>query len=129
MNQKKMYKLTGIPEELELVRNLYSQYLRLWSISKLEVWCNENGNFFDKSALKVILSNPVYAVADELLYEYFADHGADIANTKAEFDGSHGVLPYNRTQRDRWDNVPVPPVPLPVYYFQQFFCIPGNIVC
>lgn len=104
MNAKKMYKLTGITEELELVKSLYAQYLRLGSISKLEIWCNENGvkskndNYFDKSALKLILSNPVYAVADELLYEYFSNNNVDIANDKAEFDGSHGVLSYNKTQ-------------------------------
>ncbi|MGE5631584.1 MAG: recombinase family protein [Caulobacteraceae bacterium] len=104
MNEKKMYKLTGIPGELELVRNLYNQYLRLGSISKLEIWCAENGvkskngNYFDKSALKMILSNPVYAVADELLYDYFSRNNVDIASDKKEFNGSHGVLSYNKTQ-------------------------------
>jgi len=104
MNEKKMYMLTDIPEELELVKKLYSQYLNLGSISKLETWCNENGvkskngKYFDKSALKLILSNPVYAVADELLYEYLASNNVDIASDKSEFDGSHGVLSYNKTQ-------------------------------
>lgn len=104
MNEKKMYKLTGIPEELELVKKLYRQYLNLGSISKLEIWCAENnvksknGKYFDKSALKLILSNPVYAVADELLYEYFASNNVDIASEKSKFNGSHGVLSYNKTQ-------------------------------
>lgn len=107
MNEKKMYKLTGIPGELELIRNLYTQYLSLGSISKLEIWCAENGvkskneKYFDKSALKIILSNPVYAVADELLYEYFINNKVDIANDKAEFNGSHGVLSYNKTQESK----------------------------
>lgn len=104
MNEKKMYKLTGILEELELVKTLYTQYLKQGSLTKLEIWCNENGikskngNFFDKSALKSILANPVYAVADELLYEYFSSNNVDIINDKSEFNGAHGVLSYNKTQ-------------------------------
>jgi site-specific DNA recombinase len=102
MNKKKMYTLSPIPEELETVKLLYSKYIELGSLTQLEGYCFENAiqsknsKNYDKSALRSILTNPVYAIADELLYEYFERTNSDIANTKKEFDGKHGVFVYNK---------------------------------
>lgn len=102
MNKKKMYKLTAIPGELKTVKTLFNKYKELDSLSQLESWCLENdmrsknGKYFDKSALRCILSNPVYAVADEVLYEYFKNNSAVIASEKEEFNGKHGILVYNK---------------------------------
>ena len=102
MNKKKMFKLSPIKDELNLVKILYEKYIEFKSLSKLESWTLENriktknNNNFDISALKIILTNPVYAIADELLYEYLLENKCDIASSRDEFDGSHGIMVYNK---------------------------------
>ena len=102
MNMKKMFKLSPIKEELDLVKILYEKYIEFRSLSKLETWTlqnrvmTKNNKNFDKSALRIILTNPVYVVADELLYEYLKENNCDIASPKDEFDGKHGIMVYNK---------------------------------
>jgi site-specific DNA recombinase len=102
MNKKKMFKLSPIKEELDLVKILYKKYIEFRSLTKLESWTLENristknSNNFDKSSLKIILTNPVYSTADDILYEYLKENKCDIASSKAEFDGSHGIMVYNK---------------------------------
>src|SRR5690554_4191600 len=85
---KKMYILTPIEKELNLVREIYDKYIELKSLTQLESWTLMNNiktktnKDFDINILKVILTNPVYAKADELLYKYFEDRDADIASPK-----------------------------------------------
>ncbi|MCC5911257.1 MAG: recombinase family protein [Clostridiaceae bacterium] len=107
MHEKKMYQLTSIPQELKMVKTLYEKFLELGSLTQLESWCLENNlrtkndKCFDKSSLKLILTNPVYAIADKVLYKHFQDLGMDIANHEKDFDGNHGVLVYNRSQETK----------------------------
>jgi site-specific DNA recombinase len=102
MNKKKMFKLSPIKEELDLVKTLYAKYIEFRSLTKLESWTLENkiltknNKNFDKSSLRIILTNPVYSIADNLLYEYLKENKCDIASSKDEFDGSHGVMVYNK---------------------------------
>ncbi|MCT4618207.1 MAG: recombinase family protein [Marinisporobacter sp.] len=100
--KKKMYHLTPIHKELELVKVFYKKYLELGSLTKLESWTLEshiktrNNKDFDKSILKVILANPVYVIGDKIIYEYFQNLGSDIANMAEKFDGTHGLMVYNK---------------------------------
>ncbi|WP_425449267.1 recombinase family protein [Dethiothermospora halolimnae] len=102
MNTKNMYKLSPIAEELETINKLYDKYIELDSLTKLQSYALENniktktGKNFDTSILKIILTNPVYAKADDLLYEYFSESGSDIACDKKDFDGIHGLMVYNK---------------------------------
>jgi site-specific DNA recombinase len=102
LSNRKAHRLSPVPEELDLVRSIYYKYLEFGSLTKLESWTLENhvktrkGKNFEKSALKMILTNPVYAVADLLLHEYFESHCADIAAPKDEFDGIHGLMVFNK---------------------------------
>lgn len=102
LNKRKMYILSPIYEELETVKKLFNKYLELGSLSKLQTYClkfnlkSKNNKIYKKNTLKNILNNPVYAVADESLYEYFLENNMDIANDKVDFDGTHGVLVYNK---------------------------------
>lgn len=55
-----------------------------------------------------ILQNPLYCIADTEAYEYFSNNtDVQIVNSKSEFDGSHGLMfynrrkPHNKTTRDR----------------------------
>ncbi|MBO8162049.1 MAG: recombinase family protein [Thermosipho sp. (in: Bacteria)] len=105
--KKKMYKLSPIPKELELVKTLYYKFLELGSLTRLESWTLENNvktknnKNFDKSILKIILTNPVYVIADELIYEYFKKNDSDIASNKEEFDGIHGLMVFNKHDEKR----------------------------
>lgn len=107
MNKKKMYRLTPIPKELDRVKIIFEKYLELDSLTQLESWCLENNlrtknnKYYEGTALKLILSNPVYAVADEKLYEYFQNLEMDIASDKKDFDGKYGVLVYNKNQEKK----------------------------
>jgi len=99
---RKMYKLSPIPEELEIVKILYYKYLELGSLTKLENWTMENNistsskKLFDKSILRFILSNPVYVIADEVIYNYFQRNNSDIASSKKEFNGASGLMVFNK---------------------------------
>lgn len=43
-----------------------------------------------------LLRNPVYCIADMDAYEYFSNIGVEIASSKSEFDGTKGLMWYNR---------------------------------
>lgn len=102
MKNKKMYKLSPVSEELEIVKTLYRKYLELNSLTQLTSWTIENNiktktnKYFDTSTLSVILTNPVYVIADELIHEYFERLESDIAGDIKEFDGIHGLMVFNK---------------------------------
>ena len=97
-----MYTLSPITEEVELVKLLFREFLKLRSLTKLEKWTMKNGlktrnnNSFDKSTLKSILSNPVYTVADNNIYEYFNNMNSEISSSKENFDGLCGLMVFNK---------------------------------
>ncbi len=101
-NSKKMYKLSPIPSQLGIVREIYNKYIQLSSLTQLESWAIENNiktknnKNFDKSILKVILTNPVYATADKRIYEYFRKQNANIGNSINEFNGKYGLMVFNK---------------------------------
>lgn len=109
MNKKSMYKLVEVPLEIELVKLLYNKYLEFNSLTKLDSYCLENnvkskkGNILDNTSVAFILTNPVYAVADEKLYEYCFSKGMDIASPKSDFNGKHGLMVFNKriTKKNR----------------------------
>ncbi|MEJ8554844.1 recombinase family protein [Tepidibacter sp. Z1-5] len=111
MNKRKMFILSPVERELKLVKQLYSKYIEFDSLSKLESWALErhiktkNNKDFDKSALKLILTNPVYAIADELLYEYFEKNNCDIASPKKDFDGNYGVMVFNKNDQTKKNKI------------------------
>lgn len=102
MNEKKMYKLTPIENDLKTVEILFKKYIELNSYTKLEGWTIENnyrrkdGKFFTISTLRIILTNPVYCKADELVYDYFDKLGSDIASDSEEFNGINGLMVFNK---------------------------------
>lgn len=102
MKIRKIYKLTAIPEEIDTVKLLFKKYIELGGIHKLEGYCFENNikskydNNLDKTALKFILTNPVYAIADEDFYKYCKSKNMDIAADYESFDGTFGAMVYNK---------------------------------
>lgn len=107
MNKKKMYKLSPLKDELNMVKNLYNKYIELKSLSKLEIFTlqnnikTKNNKYFDKSSLKLILTNPVYVIADQFVYEYFNQNNSDIASPKSDFNSNYSILTYNKQSKSK----------------------------
>lgn len=100
---KKAYHLKLIPEEAKLVRTIYEKFLETGSLTKTETYLLQNGyktkynRQFSRFAIKGILTNPVYMVADSDAYTYLKEKKVDLFAEKEEFDGTFGVIAYNRT--------------------------------
>ena len=100
------HKLEIIPEEAEIVKLIFDKYLELKSMTALETYCiqhdikTKNDVAYSRFAIKGILSNPVYVSGDESIFDYFDSIGAKIFTEKADFDGKHGVMVYNKTNQN-----------------------------
>lgn len=104
--EKTMFKLTPIEEELDMAQLIFDKYLELKSLTKLEQFCTinnlktKNGVDFKRYSLRCILSNPVYAVADEKTYDFLIEMGCEIYCEKEKFNGEFGIMAYNKTEQD-----------------------------
>ena len=100
---KKTCKLKPIPEELSLVRLIFDTFLETGSLTKTETFLlrrgyqTKNGKSFTRFAIKAILSNPVYLTADEAAYTYLTQKGVELFSERENFDGSRGIMAYNRS--------------------------------
>lgn len=105
--ERKMFKLSPIPEEINLVKLIYDKYVSLKSITQVEKYLIENsistknGLDFHRYSIRFILSNPVYAIADKVLYNYLTENGYDICSGSEEFNGINGLTGYNKTKQDK----------------------------
>lgn len=105
--ERKIFKLTPIPEEINLVKLIYEKYVSLKSITKVEKYLIENnintknGLDFHRYSIRFILSNPVYAIADKVLYDYLIENGYDVCSGSEEFNGINGLTAYNKTRQDK----------------------------
>lgn len=103
--KKKLYKLTPINEEIKIVQLIYRKFLELKSQTKLETYMiqnnikTRNGINFSRWGLKNILTNPVYCIADSDMYNYLLSKGVEIYSEIENFDGSYGVMAYNKTEQ------------------------------
>lgn len=100
---KKAYKLKTIDEEKKIIKIIFDKYEEFKSLTKLETYCLENkiitknGVAFSRFTLKIILQNPVYCINDVDIYNYFTERDMDIFAEKEEFDGTKGLMAYNKT--------------------------------
>ncbi len=107
--ERKCYKLSPLPEEVSIVQFLYAKYLEWHSLSHIESYLlthhiyTKNGNNYSRFAIRSILSNPVYAIADLTLYNYFIEQGCQVYNALEKYNGSNGIMPYNRTEQVKGD--------------------------
>ncbi len=105
--ETKMYKLTQVAEEIDVVKTIYNKYLKYRSITKVEQYLVENdirtknGVDFHRYAIKFILSNPAYAIADKNLYNYLIEIDYDVCSDIEEFNGINGLSSYNRTKQGK----------------------------
>lgn len=105
--EKKMFKLSPIPEEINLVRLVYEKYLVFKSLTRVEKYLAENeistknGLDFKRYSIRFMLINPVYATADKTVYRYLAEKGYDVCSGIEEFNGVNGLNGYNKTRQDK----------------------------
>lgn len=96
--------LVPIPEERALVQKLFRTFLKTRSLNPTAVILNEEhtikkGAAFTVLAVKDILKNPIYCTADEQAYQYFVDMGANVYGEAKDYDGTHAISAYNRTDQ------------------------------
>lgn len=102
---KKAHKLEVVEKEAEIVRLIYDRFMETESLTGLETYLinrdikTKNNIYFSAAALKSILTNPVYAVADEDTYNFFKDY--DIFAEKEKFKGENGIIAYNKTKQSK----------------------------
>ncbi|MBQ8510944.1 MAG: recombinase family protein [Clostridia bacterium] len=100
---KKACKLKPIPDEIGMVQLIYDVFLKTGSLTQTDQFLLEKryttkrGNKFTRFAIKGILTNPVYMIADDAAYTYLSENGVELFAERADFDGEHGVMAYNRT--------------------------------
>ena len=104
---KKACKLKLIPQEAETVRLIFDLFAETGSLTMTEAellkrrLLTKNGKQFTRFAIRAILQNPVYVMADQDAYAYFREKDADLFSSGEGFDGVHGILAYNRTDQEK----------------------------
>ena len=104
---RKSFKLVPIPEEAEIPKLIFDLYAETDSLTAVEaeLLCRRiktrQGKDFTRFAIKGILQNPVYMAADEAAYHYFMEREADVCFPKEAFDGTCGMMVYNRTDQEK----------------------------
>lgn len=98
-----LFKLDLIPEEAELVKLIYNKFLEMNSLTKTETYLlqnhirTKNNKKFTRFSIRGILNNPVYMIADNDAWEYFEKLNVEVHADKAAFDGTCGIMAYNKT--------------------------------
>ena len=114
--KKKTFKLKLIQQEAEIVRMIYDLFSETNSLTMTEAELmkrrivTRNGNYFTRFSIKAILQNPVYMIADQEAYDYLTEKEADLFSDRAEFDGKHGIMAYNRTDQEKGKTTQYNPV-------------------
>ena len=105
--ERKSYKLIPVPEEIEIPKLIFDLYMETDSLTAVEAELlrqrikTKRGKDFTRFAIKAILQNPVYMVADEDAYNYFAEKEAALFFPREAYDGSCGIMAYNRTSQEK----------------------------
>ena len=103
--QRKFCRLKIISEEADIVREIYDIYSQNHSLTATETELlrrkvkTKRGNPFSRFAIREILKNPVYLQADNVAYRYFLDNCGTVFAPESAFDGTHGIMAYNRTDQ------------------------------
>lgn len=112
---KKSFRLTVNEEEMQTVRFIFKEYLEKQSlIGIVKYFLNHDirtkrGNEYTTTAVKDILMNPVYCIADQEAYEYFWNLGCQVCMDREEADGKYGLISYAKTSSSQYkskDNAP-----------------------
>ena len=103
--KRTLFQLDELIDEKKLVMTILYKMLELKSLSKVETFTLQNniktraGKNWSRFAIRNLLTNPVYAIADQDTLEYFKGLGLDIYADEKDFDGEHGMTVYNKTEK------------------------------
>lgn len=101
--------LESLPEEKCMVQRLYEIFRTTRSIQTTAKQMNEegfhtpSGAAFNASTTRLVLRNPIYCTADKRSYDYFIDHDGNVFGDMIEFDGTHGLSAYNKTDQEKYE--------------------------
>ena len=113
--QRKGKTLQIVPEQAETVKQLFEKYIELGSLSKLDIYCQQNNiktannKSFTTSTLKTVLSNHVYCTADNVAYNYFIEEGYQVYGDEEDFTGEYAIISYNKGKRNDPDDTLLSP--------------------
>jgi site-specific DNA recombinase len=99
--------LEPIEEEQRTVKKLYETFLRTSTLTGTAAALNDEGfktkkdKDFTLVAVKNILQNPVYAVADADMKSYFVSFDVPVWADEIAFDGVRGIMAYNKTEQTK----------------------------
>lgn len=101
--KRSAYKLKQVPAEIKTVKIIYEKFLEFQSMTKVATWLIQHdiktreGCEFRLRAVKDILKNPVYCIADKAAIDYFNDLSSSVCFELSETDGKRGLMPFRRT--------------------------------
>ena len=103
-NKSAVSHLESIDAEKRVVQKIYEVFRSTRSIQTTakiisKDYRTKQGAEFNASTTRLILTNPIYCVADKSAYNYFLDKGGNIYGEISEFDGQHGISCYNKTDQ------------------------------
>lgn len=98
-DEQKRPQLDPQPDELKEVKKVLMMYAEdntcsIWKIHSQIIedgFTGRDGKMFSHEKLRRMLMNPIYAKADDVLYEYLKTKGVNFLNKKEEYDGSRAV--------------------------------------
>lgn len=114
--KRNAFHLQIVPEEAQLVKLIFTKLLELKTQSKVLTYLlnhnykTKNGKKFTRFSIRAIVSNPVYARADDDMYEYLTACGVNLFSEKSEFDGTYGIMTYNRTDQQTGKTTKIKPM-------------------
>ena len=97
--------LEPVPEEQAIVREMFRLFSEVRSVQQVVDWANgkrimtKNGKAHTRISVKNILTNAVYAAADEDTYAYFCAFDVPIYAEREDFDSIRGLMIYNKTEQ------------------------------
>ena len=108
--KKTFYCLTQNPEEIGIVRFIFTYFLEQQSLTKVMRYLMTNKiktrgeKDFSITTIRDILTNPVYCRADEDAHNYFYELGCQVCIDKEELDNESGLMGYAKTSSSNYKN-------------------------
>lgn len=107
---KKSFRLVVDEEEMKTVQFIFEEYRKQQSLMGIvRYFLNHNirtkrGNEYTTTAIRDILTNPVYCRADQEAYQYFWNLGCQVCMDEEEADGKYGLIAYAKTSSSQYKN-------------------------
>lgn len=102
---KKMFKLTVVPDEMETVKLIYKLYSKNKGFSSVASYLcknhfkGKNNGEFSRQTVSQIITNPVYCIADENAFNYIKKQGCNINGNPSK----NGFMVYNKREGGKKD--------------------------